>query len=89
MSGGSDVCSAFVGGNPTLPVFAGEIQCRALGCDLHAHDESGIPVQDEVGEMVIKSAMPSMPVYFWNDPEHKAVKRELLLIMFPKRMEAW
>jgi acetoacetyl-CoA synthetase len=82
MSGGSDVCSAFVGGNPTLPVFAGEIQCRALGCDLHAHDESGIPVQDEVGEMVIKSAMPSMPVYFWNDPDNKRYK-ESYFEMFP------
>jgi acetoacetyl-CoA synthetase len=82
MSGGSDVCSAFVGGNPTLPVFAGEIQCRALGCDLYAHDESGIPVQDEVGEMVIKSAMPSMPVYFWNDPDHKRYK-ESYFEMFP------
>lgn len=68
MSGGSDVCSAFVGGNPTLPVYAGEIQCRALGCNLHAFNEDGQPVQDEVGEMVILNPMPSMPIYFWNDP---------------------
>ena len=71
MSGGSDVCSAFVGGNPTLPVHAGEIQCRALGCNLHAYDEAGTAVVEEVGEMVITSPMPSMPVYFWNDPENK------------------
>ncbi|MCA6073319.1 acetoacetate--CoA ligase [Fulvivirga sedimenti] len=68
ISGGTDVCSAFVGGCPLLPVYSGEIQCRALGCDLHAYNEEGEPVLDEVGEMVITSPMPSMPVYFWNDP---------------------
>ena len=82
MSGGSDVCSAFVGGNPTLPVHAGEIQCRALGCDLHAYNESGVPVFEEVGEMVIKSPMPSMPVYFWNDPDQTRYK-ESYFEMFP------
>ena len=69
MSGGSDVCSAFVGGNPTLPVYAGQIQCRALACDLHAYNEAGIAVYEQVGEMVIQSPMPSMPIYFWNDPD--------------------
>ena len=68
MSGGTDVCSAFVGGNPTLPVFAGEIQCRALGCNLKAFDENGNDLVDQLGEMVITSPMPSMPVFFWNDP---------------------
>jgi acetoacetyl-CoA synthetase len=71
MSGGTDVCSAFVGGNPTLPVYSGEIQCRALGCKLEAFDEAGTPVTDEVGEMVISQPMPSMPIYFWNDPGYK------------------
>jgi acetoacetyl-CoA synthetase len=71
MSGGTDVCSAFVGGNPMEPVYAGEIQCRALGCRLEAFNEGGKPVTDEVGEMVITAPMPSMPVYFWNDPEFK------------------
>lgn len=71
MSGGTDVCSAFVGGNPTWPVYAGEIQCRALGCNLEAFDDDGKPVTHEVGEMVITKPMPSMPVYFWNDPEFK------------------
>jgi acetoacetyl-CoA synthetase len=69
ISGGTDVCSAFVGGCPTRPVYSGEIQCRALGCDLHAFDEAGNTVIDEVGEMVISSPMPSMPIYFWNDPD--------------------
>ena len=71
MSGGSDVCSAFVGGNPTWPVYAGEIQCRALGCNLQAFDEEGRAIVGEVGEMVILNPMPSMPIYFWNDPEYK------------------
>ena len=71
MSGGSDVCSAFVGGNPTWPVYAGEIQCRALGCNLQAFDEEGRVIVGEVGEMVILNPMPSMPIYFWNDPEYK------------------
>ncbi|HYC87414.1 MAG TPA: acetoacetate--CoA ligase, partial [Chryseosolibacter sp.] len=69
MSGGTDVCSAFVGGNPLLPVYAGEIQCRALGCRLEAFDEEGHAVTGKVGEMVITQPMPSMPVFFWNDPE--------------------
>jgi acetoacetyl-CoA synthetase len=69
MSGGTDVCTAFVGGCPTRPVFEGEIQCRALGCSLKALDEAGNELQNEVGEMVITKPMPSMPIYFWNDPD--------------------
>ena len=71
MSGGTDVCTAFVGGNPLLPVYQGEIQCRALGCALYAYDEDGNPLTNEVGEMVITQPMPSMPVFFWNDPGKK------------------
>ncbi|MEI8111895.1 MAG: acetoacetate--CoA ligase [Chitinophagia bacterium] len=66
-SGGTDVCSGFVGGCILLPVYRGEIQCRLLGCDLVALNEQGEEVEDEVGEMVIKQPMPSMPLYFWND----------------------
>lgn len=69
MSGGTDVCSAFVGGNPLWPVYSGEIQCRALGCSLEAWDDDGKPVTGEVGEMVITKPMPSMPVYLWNDKD--------------------
>jgi acetoacetyl-CoA synthetase len=69
MSGGTDICTAFVGSNPWWPVYAGEIQCRALGCALAAWDEGGQPLEDEVGEMVVTRPMPSMPVAFWNDPE--------------------
>lgn len=71
ISGGSDVCSAFVGGNPLLPVYSGEIQCRALGCWLEAYNEDGKSVEDEVGEMVITEPMPCMPIYFWNDPDFR------------------
>jgi acetoacetyl-CoA synthetase len=82
MSGGTDVCSAFVGGNPLWPVYGGEIQCRALGCSLEAFDENGKSVVDEVGEMVITKPMPSMPVRFWNDPDFKRYT-ESYFEMFP------
>jgi acetoacetyl-CoA synthetase len=67
-SGGTDICSGFVGATPTLPLYAGEIQARHLGVDAHAYNDAGQPVVDEVGEMVICQPMPSMPVCFWNDP---------------------
>ncbi len=69
MSGGTDVCTAFVGGCPLEPLYEGEIQCRALGCALYAWDDEGQPLTDEVGEMVVTEPMPSMPIYFWNDPD--------------------
>ncbi|MDP9385459.1 MAG: acetoacetate--CoA ligase [Actinomycetota bacterium] len=68
-SGGTDVCSAFVGGVPLLPVHRGELQARALGAKVEAFDEDGEPVVGEVGELVITRPMPSMPLYFWNDPD--------------------
>jgi acetoacetyl-CoA synthetase len=71
MSGGTDVCTAFVGGNPLLKLYKGEIQCRALGCALYAYNEQGQEVVEEVGEMVITKPMPSMPVFFWADPNKK------------------
>jgi acetoacetyl-CoA synthetase len=74
MSGGTDVCTAFVGGNPQLPVKRGEIQCRALGCALYAWDDEGNSVEDEVGEMVVVKPMPSMPVFFWADPAKSKYK---------------
>jgi acetoacetyl-CoA synthetase len=66
-SGGTDVCTAFVGGVPTLPVYLGELQGRALGCAVEAWDPDGRPMVGEVGELVITQPMPSMPVYFWGD----------------------
>jgi len=74
MSGGTDVCTAFVGGCIEKPVIRGEIQCRALGCKLEAFDDDGKPTIGSLGEMVISEPMPSMPVFFWNDPEFKRYK---------------
>ncbi len=69
MSGGTDVCTAWVGGNPLLPVYTGEIQCRCLGCAMESWDEAGSTVAPgDTGEMVVTQPMPSMPVFFWNDP---------------------
>ncbi|GAA2084466.1 acetoacetate--CoA ligase [Actinomadura alba] len=68
-SGGTDVCTGFVGGTPLLPVRAGVIQCRGLGAKVEAYGDGGEPVVDEVGELVITEPMPSMPVGFWGDPE--------------------
>lgn len=67
ISGGTDVSSAFVGGIPILPVYAGEIQCRCLGVKVEAFDEAGVALCDAVGELVCTEPMPSMPLYFWND----------------------
>lgn len=71
VSGGTDVCSAFLGGSPLLPVAAGELQCRALGAKVESFDEQGKTLVDEMGELVITKPMPSMPLFFWNDPDGK------------------
>ena len=67
--GGTDIISCFILGNPLLPVFAGEIQCRGLGMDVHAWDEQGRSLVGEKGELVCTSPFPSQPVGFWNDPD--------------------
>jgi acetoacetyl-CoA synthetase len=66
-SGGTDVCTAFVGGCPLLPVYLGELQCRVLGAAVEAWDEQGHSLVGEVGELVITRPMPSMPLFFWGD----------------------
>ncbi|MEV8631241.1 acetoacetate--CoA ligase [Streptosporangium sp. NPDC051023] len=68
-SGGTDVCTGFVGAVALLPVRAGVIPCRCLGARVESFDPSGAPVVDEVGELVLTAPMPSMPVMFWNDPD--------------------
>ncbi len=68
-SGGTEVCTAMVLGVPTLPVFAGEIQCRGLGMDVHVWNDDGIEVLDEIGELVVTSPMPSAPLSFWGDAD--------------------
>jgi acetoacetyl-CoA synthetase len=69
VSGGTDVCTAFVLSCPWLPVHAGEIQCRGLGAKIEAYDVSGRPVVGEVGELVLTEPLPSMPVGFWGDAD--------------------
>jgi acetoacetyl-CoA synthetase len=71
LSGGTDICSAFVGGCPIEPVYSGEIQCRMLGAKVEAFDEDGNAVINQLGEMVITQPMPSMPVYFWGDEDNE------------------
>ncbi len=74
MSGGTDVCTAFVGGCPVRPVYAGEIQCRTLGAKVEAFDEDGRSVVDQVGELVLTEPLPSMPVAFWADPDGERLR---------------
>lgn len=81
-SGGTDLCTAFVGGCPLLPVRAGELQCRALGAKVEAFDEEGNPLVDEVGELVITEPMPSMPLYLWGDESGERY-RESYFSMYP------
>lgn len=69
VSGGTDVCAAFVGAAPTVPVYAGEISCRALGAAVDAYDEQGRSVVGSLGELVVTRPMPSMPVGFWGDDD--------------------
>ncbi|SNY28494.1 acetoacetate--CoA ligase [Paractinoplanes atraurantiacus] len=82
LSGGTDVCTGFVGAVPLLPVVEGKIACRALGSKVEAYDPSGHPVIGELGELVITAPMPSMPVGFWNDPDGKRY-REAYFDYFP------
>lgn len=69
MSGGTDVCSAFLGGVPTLPVYEAELQARALGAKVEAFDEDGRTLVGEVGELVLTEPLPSMPVALWGDAD--------------------
>ncbi|WP_089156684.1 acetoacetate--CoA ligase [Micromonospora sp. NBS 11-29] len=82
LSGGTDVCTGFVGGVPLLPVHAGEIACRALGAKVEARSADGSPVIGQLGELVITEPMPSMPVGFWNDPDG-ARYREAYFEVYP------
>jgi acetoacetyl-CoA synthetase len=74
VSGGTDVCTAFLLSCPLLPVRAGEIQCRGLGAKIEAFDESGRSVTGEVGELVLSAPFPAMPIYFWGDADGARLK---------------
>ena len=82
-SGGTDLCTAFVGGCALLPVYRGELQGRALGAAVEAWDEDGKPVVDEVGELVVTEPMPSMPVFFWGDDEAQSRYRASYFEHYP------
>jgi len=71
VSGGTDIVSGFLACSPSLPVHAGELQCRGLGIKAAAFDEEGNELVDQVGELVITEPMPSMPLFLWNDPDNK------------------
>jgi acetoacetyl-CoA synthetase len=81
-SGGTDVCTAFVGGVPTLPVYLGELQGRALGAAVESWDEDGKPLIGEMGELVITEPMPSMPLFFWGDDDGSRLE-ESYFSMYP------
>jgi len=70
LSGGTDVCTGFVGGNVCLPVRAGIIPARSLGAKVESYDEEGRPIIGSVGELVVTKPMPSMPIYFWKDQDY-------------------
>src|SRR5690606_17588604 len=70
ISGGTDIISCFMLGNPTLPVYSEEIQCRGLGMKVEAYDEFANPVIERKGELVCTAPFPSMPVFFWDDPDN-------------------
>jgi acetoacetyl-CoA synthetase len=82
VSGGTDMCTAFLGAAPTVPVWMGELSCAVLGAAVEAYDERGNALLDEVGELVITRPMPSMPVSFWKDPDSVRL-REAYFDMFP------
>jgi acetoacetyl-CoA synthetase len=81
-SGGTDVCTAFVGGCPLLPVYEGELQARMLGCAVESWDAQGESLIDDVGELVITEPMPSMPLFFWGDESGERLQ-ESYFSMFP------
>lgn len=82
ISGGTDVCGCFIAGAPILPVYSGELQCRALGVNAQAYDADGNSVIGVMGELVVTEPMPSMPIYFWNDPDGRRY-RESYFEMYP------
>jgi acetoacetyl-CoA synthetase len=83
ISGGTDINGCFAQGSPTVPVYAGELQRPALAMKVKCYDENGKPVFDQVGELVCEAPSPSMPLYFWNDPNGEKYK-EAYFSVYPK-----
>ncbi|MCP4686106.1 MAG: acetoacetate--CoA ligase [bacterium] len=82
ISGGTDIISCFMLGNPNLPVYSEEIQCRGLGMKVEAFNDSGQSVEEEIGDLVCTAPFPSMPTGFWNDPDH-SLYRSAYFEQFP------
>ena len=75
VSGGTDVCTAFIGGNPNLPIVPGEIQCKMLGVAVEVWGDDGKKLLNTMGELVVTQPLPSMPVFLWDDPDFKKYKQ--------------
>lgn len=85
ISGGTDILSCFALGNPTLPIYRGELQCLGLGLDVAIFDEQGSPIYEHPGELVCQTPFPSMPIYFWNDSNNSRYKKAY----FDKYPDVW
>jgi acetoacetyl-CoA synthetase len=89
ISGGTDINGCFAAGSPTLPVYAGELQAPALGMKVKAYDDKGNPVLDQVGELVCEAPAPSMPLYFWNDPDGARYREAYFEFYRPAGKNVW
>ena len=89
ITGGTDLNSLFACGNPTLPVYAGEVSAPSLGMKIRAYDENSNPVIDQQGELVCEAPSPSMPLYFWNDPKNEKYREAYFNFYQPARKNVW
>jgi acetoacetyl-CoA synthetase len=89
ISGGTDINGCFAGGSPTLPVYAGELQAPGLGMKVKAYDENGNPVEDQQAELVCEAPAPSMPIYFWNDPNYERYREAYFSFYKPANRNVW
>jgi acetoacetyl-CoA synthetase len=89
ISGGTDINGCFALGGPILPVYAGELQARGLGMKVNVYGEEGAPVVDELGELVCEAPAPSMPLYFWNDPENERYRGAYFTFYSDKNVNVW
>jgi acetoacetyl-CoA synthetase len=89
ITGGSDLNAIFAGGCPILPVYAGQLQVNALGMRIEAYNEKGKPVRDQQAELVCENPSPSMPLYFWNDPDNTRYKKAYFNFYEPLGKRVW
>ncbi len=89
ISGGTDINGCFAGGAPILPVYPGELQAPGLGMKINVYDENGKPVVDEMGELVCEAPAPSMPLYFWEDPDYKKYREAYFEYFRPNGKNVW